>query len=244
MMATERPTSAPVVFAAVNADYAAGNDADHIEHLAQLVDVLGIVECDFELEHVAPPGWTAYQAPRRPARRDRRGRPTRDEAKARSAIMLRDAAVRARPGAKLELKVGTRPWLRGRRLKMRTRYITCLGVEHVVTGEPFYVVVPHFAPTRFKGTWERMARRLRRIAATHPNVVILTDANMSAEALAGLLELPPLTWHGRQVMAALWNRRHLEARAVDVDTWGRRHAATDHPTVIVALEHRRMGDGR
>ncbi|KAB2809293.1 hypothetical protein F9L07_19835 [Pimelobacter simplex] len=237
-MATERPVVRPTMFGAANTDYAAGRDAEHIAHLAGGLDVIGMVECkNLALARLAPEGFTAHQwtaKRRRPGRR----RP-RDAAKAGCGIVLRDATLRPRQGAELELKIGVRPVLGRRRVRMLTRYIACLAVEHVVTGEPFYLVVVHFPPERFERLWPRVVRRVRRIAARHPNVVIMTDANMPAAALVDLLDLAELTYYGEEVMAVLWNRHQLDPKVVQTDRWGRRHRATGHPTVVAGLAHRR-----
>lgn len=237
MMATERPVP-PTMFGAANVDFGLGKDAEHVAHLAGFLDAIGMVECkNLALARLAPEGFTAHQHTakrRRPGRRK-----ARDAAKAGCGILLRDDELRPRPGAELELKVGVRPVFGRRRVRMLTRYIACLAVEHVVTGEPFYLVVVHFPPERYDRLWPRVARRVRKIAARHPNVVILTDANMPAAALVDLLGLDELTYYGEEVMAVLWNRHQLDPRALQVDQWGRRHRATGHPSVAAALEHRR-----
>jgi hypothetical protein len=222
-------------FSAANMNFGQGRDRQHLQHLARHAHAAGLVECidrreaqprPLDIAALVPAGWTAHQD-------------TSSVARAGSAIILRDDVLRVREGARLRLKVSARPWFRGARLTMETRHMACLPVEHVPTEDPYFLVAVHLAPKRYKALWPRQIRRLRRVVRRRPNVVILTDGNMPAAELVERLNVPGLTWAGAEVMAVLWNNRHLEATATAVDRWGQRHGSTDHPDVTAELEHRR-----
>lgn len=231
----------PVVFAVANMDFAKAGDRRHVEHLAARAAGLGLVECkDLSLGDLAPDGWTAHQWQSR-QRRPRRRR-ARDAARAGNGLLLDDRVLRARAGAELQLRIGVRPFIGRRRVKMLTRYIATLSAENAQTGEPWFLVVVHFPPERYARLRGRLVRRLARILDRHPNAVVFTDANMAPERLLAMLEArtrsAQLTVFGDEVMALLWNRDRFRPAEMGVDTWARKAGLTGHPDLYAGLSRR------
>ena len=206
----------------VNADFATGprRDRPHLAHLAAKADVILVVEAtNIVLADLLPEGWATDQD-------------TTSLDRAGSAICWNTATVFHQED---QLFLGTRPFIRGRRIKMMNRWIHVA----VVTCDDLTVraLAAHYAPRRFSATWAIFTRRLKRILARPDQPVVLgTDANQDIHGLAERLGLKA---HGIGIVGVL-TVPGLEVTDVEIDRFGLEHGATDHPTVGVTITSRVM----
>lgn len=209
-------------FTSANLDFVRGHDAEYLAHLCADADVLLVQEAkDIVLADVLPEGWRALQD-------------VTSEATRGSAICYREATVIA---GRLDLTLGARPSIAGRRVRMLTRSIASAHLwERTEQGRGawYFGVAGHFPPKRFGVLQPGMARRLRRRIKGHPYAVIGLDANQPLDRLAKWLGLSS---YGVGIVGLIYGRR-LRVTETHADRWGIEHNYTDHPSICATVSHK------
>jgi hypothetical protein len=159
-----------------NADFARGGNKKLIEELCANNDVVTLYECyDFNVKSFLPPGWEAYQE-------------TGDEARknGRSNVAIMWDTTRANC-FDIKLRRGVEPFINGRRVKMRTRWIGTAKTLELANRERSFDIWAHISPQRYAALQWPMMRKIKNIAKNHPASVLGADVNMNLQKAANFL---------------------------------------------------------
>jgi hypothetical protein len=200
--------------ATANIDFARRHNKAYLEYLCKVAQVLFLQEAkNVNIAEVLPEGWTSLQD-------------TSSEDRAGACIAVLDSAVDVRDH---RLILGAKPFIGGHRIGMLPRWIEEADLTEKSTGHRFVGVSAHEPPMRFRLLQPGYTKRLATVAASHPRIVIGTDANQRIEVLGDRLGLDA---YGRGIVGILTDLTVTDER---VRPWGEVHHATDHPAVTARI---------
>lgn len=208
-----------VVFRSANTDFARRGDRAYIHYLCDGADVIALQEAkDGLLADKLPEGWRSLQ---HTATRARMG----------SCLAIRTDTIKLRTHY---LRLGSRPYIDGRRVQMLTRYTAVALLTERDTKEPFAGVSTHWPKQEFASLQPGHTRKVEALVKRRPRVILGTDANQPIHAVGRELGLNA---YGEGIVGVLTN---FEVADIEVDNWGKRNGYTDHPLVSVTADLHRM----
>ena len=204
------------------------NDFGLIRWLCDGADVLHLVECiradgrPVPIAKWLPRGWDTNHD-------------TSSEAAAGSCVCWNTRTMTARWH---RLTPAIDPYIAGRRIAMRPRLLSEVGLTNRATGEKVRAISGHAAPARYAATHPQFdaALGLRMGLKLRAPAVAYVDLNRDPSAYAREHHLQA---SGVGVTAFVTNPRQLEVVTSDASSWGIRHDATDHRTIEATILRRK-----
>lgn len=204
------------------------NDRALIDWLIDGADVLHLVEC---IRADGRPVPVADWLPRHWAT----NHDTSSEGAAGSCVCWNTRTVDARWH---RISLAIEPYIAGRRIEMRPRYLSEVGLTHRATRDRIRAIAGHAAPERYAATHPQFdaALGLRMGLKLRAPAVAYVDLNRD---LAGYARDHHLQASGVGITGFLTAPARLEVVDSDVSRWGIRHDATDHHTIEATIQRRR-----
>ena len=206
-------------YVTANLDFVRGGTGDYVDYLTSLGDVLLVQEAKTTvLDEVLPAGWVSLQH-------------TNGEGRMGSAIAVRDSVRVLEHG----LVLGCKPFIRGRRVKMLTRWLAWADLEQ--GGTRWRVVACHAPPARFSLLRPVFLFNLRKlVGATSLAVVVGADANMP---IARFARRVGCVGYGDGIIGLAVTSPSV-VTGLDVDEHGMHRNWTDHPAVVADVAPLRL----
>lgn len=197
---------------AANMDFNRGGDAKVLEKLCADNDVLELVETfDRNIERLLPDGWECFQN-------------LKNKSKANTTI-----AFDAREWKLIHrnLRLGVEPFIQGRKIGMRRRWIASGLLVNLKTKESYFIIAAHIAPQRFEALQMPMMLILKKMMKNHKSSILGADVNMPPGKAAHLLNVSLAA--GKSPMGLFYGKR-LRVEDAKTRTWAMRQGHIDHVT--------------